>query len=235
MENSGKQKVFNLGFSKTGTTSVEEGLQLLGYNVCRGHFNNSYTNFLIALYVNKDYKELMKFTYRFDAFADGPWGGGDLYKTLLETHPGAKYILTVRDAEAWYSSFEKMLTRFDPNLATAFDTFYANGRYGTPYFFRHIFGIETMEGAKEKMIAYYNAYNQQVIDYFKSKNKELLVMDLAKGDGWNKLCPFLGHEMMQQPFPHKNKEKSAASKKPAASAKPAPKPGLLRRVVNKLF
>lgn len=204
-----KRKVFNLGFSKTGTTSVENALALLGYNVCRGHYNNNYTNFLIALYVNKDYKELFRFTTQFDAFADGPWGGGELYLHLPKEYPEAHYILTVRDAGAWYASFEKMLTRFDPDLSTTFDTFYSKGRYGTPLFFRHVFGIESMKDAREKMIAYYNAYNRNVQEHFRQAGIPLLVMDLAKGDGWKELCPFLGHPIVNEPFPHLNKAKNA--------------------------
>lgn len=230
---SNRQKVFNLGFSKTGTTSVEEALKLLGYNVCRGHYNNNYTNFLIALYVNKDYAELMKFTALYDAFADGPWSGGDLYKTLLKEYPDAHYILTVRDPEAWYQSFEKMLTRFDPDPETTFDTFYAKGRYGTPYFFRHIFGIETMKGAREKMIAYYLEYNRSVSEYFKAGNKELLVMDLAKGDGWEKLCPLLGCQLPGVPFPHMNKVKTGSDVQPPAAKPVQPPKGFFSRLFDK--
>ena len=34
---------------------------------------------------------------------------------------------------------------------------------------------------------------------------DLLVFDLPKGDGWEKLCGFLGHEVPDKPFPHANK------------------------------
>ena len=33
-----KKKVFGIGFSKTGTTSLENALTILGYNVCKGHW-----------------------------------------------------------------------------------------------------------------------------------------------------------------------------------------------------
>lgn len=31
-------KVFGLGFSKTGTSTLESVFEILGYNVCRGHW-----------------------------------------------------------------------------------------------------------------------------------------------------------------------------------------------------
>lgn len=225
-----QQKIFGLGFSKTGTTSLEKALALLDYKVCAGHFNNNYTNYLIALYVNKDYKELMKFTTLFDAFADGPWGGGDLYKHLYEKYPQAHYILTIRDPEKWYNSFEKMITRFDANLGNAFDSFYANGRYGTPYFFKHIFQIETMEGSKDKMIAYYNRYNQEVQDFFKVKGAPLLVIDITNGDEWNTLCPFINQPIPEKAFPHEN----PAHKKTVQGQQQVQNTGLIRKVLRRL-
>jgi hypothetical protein len=226
-----QKKVFGLGFSKTGTTSLEKAFSILGYKVCAGHYNNNYTNFLIALYVNGDYKELTKFATLFDAFADGPWGGGKLYRHLYEQYPDAHYILTIREPEKWYKSFEKMITRFDPDLNKAFDTFYANGRYGTPYFFKHIFGIETMYGSKDKMIAYYNEYNKDVIAFFKESKKDLLVVDLTDGEGWDKICPFLEKQKPLVPFPHEN----AAPNKINNTVDAKNNQGLFRRIIKKTF
>lgn len=235
MGTANNQKVFGVGFSKTGTTSLERAFTELGYKVCHGHFNNNHTNFLIALYVNKDYREILKMTKLFDAFADGPWGGGDLYKTLLDEYPDAKYILTVREPEKWYMSFEKMITRFSPDLDSAFETFYNNGRYGTPYFFKHIFGIETMAGAREKMIAYYTSYNSEVQKYFAQKGKELLVVDITAGAGWNEICTFLGKPVPAIEFPHMNKAKTVTPASPAAPVKKSAPPakGFLKRFFSK--
>ena len=68
-------KVFNLGFSKTGTTSIEQALSILGYRVAKGHWKYNYCFYLLALCVNRDYDEIIRFTHSFDAFCDAPWGG----------------------------------------------------------------------------------------------------------------------------------------------------------------
>jgi len=65
-------KVFNLGFSKTGTTSIEHALEMLGLRVCKGHFASNYTNYLLALYIAGDTREIIKLSRYWDAFADGP-------------------------------------------------------------------------------------------------------------------------------------------------------------------
>ncbi|HEX8335676.1 MAG TPA: sulfotransferase [Pyrinomonadaceae bacterium] len=35
--------------------------------------------------------------------------------------------------------------------------------------------------------------------------RRLLVMDITAGDGWEVLCPFLGVEIPDRPFPHENR------------------------------
>ena len=201
------RKVFGLGFSKTGTTSLETALSILGYSVCGGHYNNNYSNFLIALYVNRDYREILKFTRLFDAFADAPWGGGDLYRELYQRHPDADYILTVRDPARWFESFQNMVTKFDKDPKTAFESLYENGRYGTPYFFRHVFEIHDLDGTRPQIIERYEKYNQDVIDFFRANDKKLLVIDVTGRDAWAPLCAFLNKPVPAVAFPHANPSK----------------------------
>ncbi len=206
------RKVFGVGFSKTGTTSLETALSILGYSVCGGHYNNNYSNFLIALYVNRDYEEILKLTRLFDAFADAPWGGGELYRELYQRYPDADYILTLRDSARWFESFQNMVTKFDKNLKTAFESLYENGRYGTPYFFRYVFNIQDLDGTRLQIIERYEKYNQAVIDFFRANDKELLVLDVTQGDPWVPLCAFLNRAVPAVAFPHANPSK----KRPAS-------------------
>jgi len=199
------KKIFGVGFSKTGTTSLEKALELLGYKVCRGHWKNPHTFYLLALYIHRDYDEIFRLVNYWDAFADGPWGGTDLYQELYRRFPESKFILTIRDAEAWYESFEKLITMFDLNLETAFDSYHANGMYGSAYFFKHIFKIDQLAGNREKIIAHYIDYNNRVIEFFSKKKADFTVFDMPKGDGWEKLCGFLGVPVPKAPFPHANK------------------------------
>jgi hypothetical protein len=143
-------------------------------------------------------------TAYWDAFADGPWGGTDLYIQLLEKYPNAKYILTERDPEAWYNSFEKLITKFDLNLDTALASYHTN-RWGSGYYFESLFNIKTLAGNRQKIIEAYTRYNHNVIEYFRSKNKELLVLDLSKVNGWEVICPFLNCAVPNLVFPHLNK------------------------------
>ncbi len=199
------EKIFGLGFSKTGTTSLEVALEKLGYRVCRGHWKNSHTFYLLALYIHRDYDEIFRIVKYWDAFADGPWGGTDLYRELYKRLPESKFILTVRNAESWYHSFEKLITMFDLNPETALDSYHANGMYGSAYFFKHIFNIDALAGNREEIINHYTGYNEQVKAFFSEKGADFMVLNLTEGDGWNKLCNFLDRKAPDEEFPHANR------------------------------
>jgi hypothetical protein len=144
-------------------------------------------------------------TNYWDAFADGPWGGTDLYIKLLEKYPEANYILTERDPESWYGSFEKLITMFDLNTETALQSYHEKGMYGSGYFFETVFSIKTLSGNKQKIIDTYINYNERVKKFFNDKKKELLVIDLSKEkNSWEKICSFLGKDIPKIPFPHAN-------------------------------
>lgn len=212
-----KNKVFCLGFSKTGTTSLEYALKSLGYNVCHGHWQSNYTFYLLALWIHRDYEELLRMTRYWDAFADGPWGGTELYVKLVEHYPNAKYVLTERDPESWYDSFEKLITMFDPNPETALASYHDHQRYGSGYYFESIFGITKLAGHKDKIIGTYTAHNRNVKEFFEAKDIELLSFDVSSEPNvWQLLCPFLGMPAPNVPFPHFNK----ATDNPHLSAQP---------------
>jgi hypothetical protein len=199
------EKIFGVGFSKTGTTSLEKALEILGYKVCRGHWKLSHTFYLHALYIHKDYDEIFRLINYWDAFADAPWGGTDLYLQLYNKFPNAKYILTVREPKSWYESLEKLITMFDLNQETALDSYHANGMYGSAYFFRHIFNIEKLAGNKQKIIDHFTIHNEKVIDFFSNHPANFMVYDITSGEKWKKLCKFLGVTAPKNDFPYANK------------------------------
>lgn len=174
-----KTKVFCIGFHKTGTTSLEVALGALGYRVTgpNGHLDPDIEK--NALTVAYDLVE------QYDAFQDNPWP--ILYKELDAKYPGSKFILTLRDSQSWIRSQVKYF-----------------GRRETPMR-NWIYGVGNPEGNEAVYVERFEAHNREVLDYFRDRSDDLLVMDLAKGDGWEKLCPFLNLTVPVTPFPHTNK------------------------------
>lgn len=200
-----KDKVFCIGFPKTGTTSIEKALEELDYKVCRGHYNNNHTNYLISLFYNQDYKEINRLINYYDAFADLPWGGTDFYLYLSKKYPNAKFIHSIRSADLWYDSLEKMLTKLDSNLKTALSSFHKGGRYGVIYYLEKEFNITQLYGNKKSIINHYNLSNNKISLFFSENNFSYLKIDITNGEGWVKICSFLNENIPTIDFPFENR------------------------------
>lgn len=173
-------KVFCIGFHKTGTTSMAKALKALGYKVTGP---NGTRDPDIAANVYDMASQLVK---KYDAFQDNPWP--IIYRWCHERYPDAKFILTVRDPERWYQSQAK---HFKENTTPMRQWIYGADA-GAPV------------GNKDRYIARFNAHNAEVMEFFRGRDN-FLVMDVTAGDGWDKLCPFLGKKVPgDQPFPHAN-------------------------------
>ena len=174
-----KSKVFCIGFHKTGTTSLANALEQLGYRVTGP---NGVHDPEIATNVLPMATELVE---QYDAFQDNPWP--IIYKEMDARFPGSKFILLLRDSQSWIRSQVKHF-----------------GDKETPMR-QWIYGVGCPSGNEAIYIRRYEQHNQEVMDYFKDRRQDLLVMDLAKGDGWQMLCPFLGVDIPDAEFPHANK------------------------------
>ena len=174
-------KIFCIGFHKTGTTSLELALIMLGIRVT-GSFGTKDPDIAQKVH-SMAYAKVAEF----DAFEDNPWP--ILYRELDDKFPGSKFILTRRPAAAWIRSMVKDFALTETPMR------------------RWIYGEDAgcPEGNEDTYIARYERHNKEVLDYFAARPNDLLVFDLPKGDGWNKLCPFLGHDIPDEPFPHANK------------------------------
>lgn len=176
-----KAKVFCIGAHKTGTTSLEVALKKLGYRV-RGSLGTKDPDI-----ANKVHEMAYAMVEKYDAFEDNPWPV--LYRELDERFPGSKFILTRRPAEAWIRSMVKDFATTETPMR------------------RWIYGDNAgcPEGNEDIYVRRYERHNREVLEYFKERPDDLLVMDIPADAGWDKLCAFLGHEIPSKPFPHANK------------------------------
>ncbi|MEJ7753802.1 MAG: sulfotransferase, partial [Candidatus Limnocylindrales bacterium] len=59
-------------------------------------------------------------------------------------------------------------------------------------------------GNEATYLARYEGHNRAVAQHFRDRPEALLVMRITAGDGWERLCPFLGQAVPDMPFPHVN-------------------------------
>lgn len=177
---SGKTKVFCIGFHKTGTTSMEKAFKYLGYRVTGGNWVRDPEVRKVAL------QRALEIVPQYDAFQDNPWPM--LYKEMDKAFPGSKFILTLRDPQKWVASVVK---NFGTDITPMREWIYGSG-YGFP------------KGNEDVYVERFESHNREVLDYFRDRKQDLLVMNLTEGEGWEKLCPFLGLLPPDEPFPKAN-------------------------------
>ena len=185
-------KIFGIGFHKTGTSSLSSALRNLGYRTIHGDPRGSWPGAnegvtLSRLIDSGDYA-LPTFAL-FDAFVDNPYFS--IWPKLIENFPRAKFILTLRDERTWIESCVKYYAgrRIRPMRAWVF------GKYADP---------ASSPAARDFWLNLYRRHNQAVSAYFADEDERLLTLNFSEGDGWEKLCAFLGAPHPSRPFPHAN-------------------------------
>lgn len=173
--------IFCVGLGRTGSTSLEKALIALGFRVAG--WRQVYSKMDEELGLDMNYMR-----EKYDAVSDGP-----TFLNMHEARDGDRLILTLReDIDSWLSSFKDHYSR--AGTASPKKRKLRQKIFGTALF---------NAGAFKKT---YAERKKAVRKFAEQHNIPLLEMDICAGDGWEKLCPFLGSELITQcRFPHENK------------------------------
>lgn len=191
-------RIIGTGFGRTGTTSIQRALGVLGYRAY---------NFETVMH-NQHFdawRELVNGKApEWDALFDGydatiSWPACFFYKELYKAYPDAKFILTWRDPERWADSVLGVIHNF-PKLK----------KFRFVPRVRAMLGlVETLlipkfgsfEPEREHLINLIKTHSEEVIAFFPPE--KLLVYEVK--EGWEPLCRFLGHDVPAQKFPYENR------------------------------
>lgn len=204
----GRTKYFCIGRNKTGTTSLEKAFVDLGYRV-----GNQAKAELLAdqHYFAGNFLPLISYCKSAEVFQDAPFSWPETFKFIDKAFPGSKFILTVRDdAEQWYQSITKFHAKhFGQNgrIPTIADLKGAEyRRLGFMYNTVKVHGTPDDDPYnKEIMISHYHAHNLSVLEYFKGRPEDLLVMNLAEEGAYQRFVDFLGVQSPYSDLPWENK------------------------------
>ncbi len=100
-------KIFNIGFNKSGTTSLTRAMNILGFRSTHNKFEGEKMWLIIESNILNNRK--IMHGLNFDFYSD--FKGQKYYKALDEQHPKSKFILTVRDMDEWLASCESNVER----------------------------------------------------------------------------------------------------------------------------
>lgn len=177
-------KVFGIGLNKTGTTTLASCFQMLGFKHASCNLE------LTRCAARNELAPVFRHADKHESFEDWPWPL--VYRAMDERYEGAKFILTRRvNPEKWFDSLYRHALRTGP-------TKYRQVAYG------HSMPV----GYKSSHIETYTRHNQEVREYFRNRPNKMVEICWEEGDGWDKLCSFLGLEAPEGEIPHRNKGKS---------------------------
>lgn len=192
-----REKVFGVGLSKTGTTSLACALDRLGFHVM--HYTNALTGEVLRV----------EDAFLFDALVDTPVCA--VFETLYRLFPHALFVLTVREPAAWEASFAAHNRAHNnaANLGDLVDSIAARG--GARRLERAAIYAGLYRGHANASAAR-QAWESRVRGFFTAHDPaRLLVMDIPSGDGWSALCPFVGRPTPDEPFPWENRALTAGA------------------------
>jgi hypothetical protein len=184
-------RVFGIGFQRTGTTSLHEAFQMLGFD--SAHWKSAEWARSIWWEMNKwGRSRTLEKDY---ALCDNPIP--ILYEKLDKAYPGSKFILTVRDEDAWVKSAEKLWQHDSNPHRWTWD-----GDGFTHKMHAIIYG--TVEFDEQVFRARYRRHNLDVERYFNGR-ADFMRLEIDEDTSMAGLCRFLGMPARNTKFPHKHK------------------------------
>ncbi len=174
--------VFGIGLSKTGTNSLNEALCTLGYRSLH------YPDCVLML------------AGRYDDALCGHDAATDIsvaafFRELDAAYPGSKFILTVRSLGAWLRSVGEHMARRPP------ESMHPGEPRGEVRL--RLYGTRGWDA--DLFVEAYRRHTAAVRAHFAGRQGDLLVLDVCNGEGWEKLCPFLGRPIPAAAFPALNR------------------------------
>ncbi len=172
-------RILGIGMHKTATTSLHRALRILQFD--SAHWKDAH--WAKAIWEEMSAWGRSQTLEKSYALSDLPIPL--LYEKLDTAYPGSKFILTIRDEQNWLRSVRNHWSHESNRFRGAWSTDPFSHKvhkllYGQKGFDTDIF------------LARYRRHNAEVLEYFKERPGDLLVMDMDNGAGWKELCGFLG-------------------------------------------
>ncbi|MDB5526942.1 MAG: hypothetical protein JWR51_45 [Devosia sp.] len=212
-------KVYCIGLSRTGTTSICQALEVLGYRTLHFSMELFVQPELISPELHYEPMAPLGASWRwerqnvvniirarvdpdifdkYDAMGDVPIPL--FYRELDRKFPGSKFIHTVRDEARWLKSMKWMYE--EGSVLWKHGVLDDELKYQT---------YGTMTYDPDLMLKAYRAHNAEVTEYFKDRPQDLLHFDLSSAPpNYEQLCLFLGKPLPTTPFPVSNESRTAS-------------------------
>lgn len=203
-------KIIGAGLGRTGTESLKKALEHLGYTKCYHMFELMQNGEMLEQWQRLRRGELPDYEMLFRDYQSAvDFPAAMYYREFMKQYPDARVILTIRNADNWYSSAQKTIFK------------------GMPKPIYYVFKMMGKFIKKARLMVQVYEYAQEIVkkDFFNDRfddkeycknifnewNEEvkrtvpgdkLLVFEVK--DGWEPLCRFLGKSVPEITFPKSN-------------------------------
>ena len=197
-------KIVGAGFGRTGTVSLKEALQKLGFGPCYHMLEVLERPDHIEMWHRVAFGGSIDWDLLFKDFQSAvDWPAARYWRELADHYPGAKVLLSLRDPESWYKSMSDTIFQGMKMMRPPTPDHTPPARGQQAEMARKIIVEDTFGGQiedKAHAIEVYNRHNEQVRRTIQPDR--LLVFEPKQG--WEPLCRFLGVSAPDEPFPHLN-------------------------------
>jgi hypothetical protein len=194
-------KIVGAGFGRTGTLSLKNALETLGFGPCYHMFEVVERPDHIDMWHRLAFGGPMDWDLLFKDFQSTvDWPAARYWRELAAYYPDAKVLLSVRDPDAWFKSMSDTIFR---GMTMRVPDSAPLPRRQQMAMARKIVAEDTFDGRfedKTHAIAVFNRHNEEVRGSIDPAR--LLVFDVK--EGWEPLCRFLGVPPPGEPFPRLN-------------------------------
>ena len=184
-------RIFGIGLSRTGTTSLMRALEHVGYRTIHYPHDSvtlaELSSSVYRLSVLEEYEAVTDITV-------SPY-----YAQFDKIYPGSKFVLTVREIESWLASMEAHFERLGPHLER-----HSEMRPFTEFICAAVYGTHSFD--EDRMRWVYETHVRNVRRFFKRRPEDLLEIDVCAGAGWTELCSFLDRPIPGFAFPFLNRQ-----------------------------
>jgi hypothetical protein len=198
--------ILGVGLSRTGTRSLHRACLSLGFRSLHAH-PERFRDVLRGT----DNRPSFRIFDDVDAVFDLP--AAHFYPELLAAYPDCKVILSVRAEDSWFVSINNHYARLreqwrdDPGQL---DDIRRVQKY--------VYGSEDVSEFLYRKK--FRDHNRGVVAGVPADR--LLVIDVCAGEGWEKLCPFLGRPSPRHLFPWENRTPARSRSRGKATAEGFP-------------
>lgn len=188
-----QHRVFGIGLGRTGTRSLTKALKILGYR---------FIQHPIPFEIMNEYDAAVGSVASLH------------YRHLAQLYPDALFILTLRDLDSWLASWTRYSqTRPYQSCFSEFKRPIRLASYGVvgferdhwqQYYLKHTAEVMQYFNYSTTLKQGLNKFGRPSTDTSNGKSasySRLLAIDICSGEGWSKLCPFLGEPIPRKTFP----------------------------------